>query len=636
MNATTIVFLLLSAAISSLLLFEAIFSWTVFKSDAFILARWKTFGFTLVWPLTLNLFLSIKYNLIPRAWKLFLTICYIYCIVIIVSTFLGICHPGDLIREELYWVDVPYWHPIGVGYLVMMPTCVLLILHTMFSIRHRAVKQKNRNVIMQINLMGFSAIPFAIIGFALNIVLPNLGIKVPNLGHLFIGIWVSILGYAVSRYKFLVPTLEYASKEIFKIAGEIILVTDLRLQITEHNDAFKDQLGYNDSKGLYLYDIIFNSEQIKVDAEKNIPLKIERAEIKRKNGKSMHAKLKGAILYAGKEKIGMVYILSDITEIVNLNTELENKVVSRTKLLSEAKDEAEDRLRITEIYTRRSIVEMIKNGIDPTRITPTNKNVTVLFSDIRNFTALSERMNALTTIGLLNQYFEKMNKIVIDHDGEIDKLIGDCIMALFDEPENAISCAIAMRKGLSELNDENHLPFRLDSGIGINYGEVSVGNIGSGSKMDLTVIGDIVNSASRLESLTKHYYLPIIISEDVAAQMTGSHDTRFVDHVLVKGKTDPIRIYEVYDQDKNDIKELKKEKAPQMAEAYNEYIVGNFPRAIQLYQTIYKSLPPHTWRTGESADPLVDFYLQRILSLNEKKELGLMKSWNGIYEFSEK
>ncbi|HKL85489.1 MAG TPA: adenylate/guanylate cyclase domain-containing protein, partial [Treponemataceae bacterium] len=348
------------------------------------------------------------------------------------------------------------------------------------------------------------------------------------------------------------------------------------------------------------------------------------------------AKLKGAILYAGKEKIGMVYILSDITEIVNLNTELENKVVSRTKLLSEAKDEAEDRLRITEIYTRRSIVEMIKNGIDPTRITPTNKNVTVLFSDIRNFTALSERMNALTTIGLLNQYFEKMNKIVIDHDGEIDKLIGDCIMALFDEPENAISCAIAMRKGLSELNDENHLPFRLDSGIGINYGEVSVGNIGSGSKMDLTVIGDIVNSASRLESLTKHYYLPIIISEDVAAQMKGEHDTRFVDHVLVKGKTDPIRIYEVYDQDKNDIKELKKEKAPQMAEAYNEYIVGNFSRAIQLYQTIYKSLPPHTWRTGESADPLVDFYLQRILSLNEKKELGLMKSWNGIYEFSEK
>jgi PAS domain S-box-containing protein len=569
-------------------------------------------------------------------WKIFLSIMYVTSAVLIASNFLGISHPADLIREGDIWIDVPYWSPVAKAYLVMMPLCALLIFHTMFTIRYRAFKSKNRIVMKQIDIMALSGIPFAIVGNMLNIVAPNLNIKVPSIGHLFIGIWILFVGYAITKYKFMVPTLEYASKQIFTIAGEVILITDLKLEITEHNSAFEEQLGYSNTSGLFLYDIILDNGKLKADAECCDLIESRVVEVQRREGGTMHAKLKCAILYNEKIKIGMVFILSDITELINLNTELENKIANRTKMLAEAKEEAEHRLHITQIYTRRSIVDMIKEGIDPTMITPIDKNVTILFSDIRNFTALSENMTALTTVRLLNQYFEKMNQTVIDHGGEIDKLIGDCIMALFDDPEDAIDCAMAMRSCLIELNDENQLPKRLNSGIGINYGEVTVGNIGSGSKMDLTVIGDIVNSASRLEALTKVYQLPIIISEVVAKKLKGQHDLRFIDHVLVKGKRAPMRIYEIYDHEKDEIKQLKEKHKDRMADAFAIYTQGDFARAAEIYREILDDLPAHSYNTNISADPVVDFYLKRSLSMKEKQDHGLLKEWNGIYEFMEK
>jgi len=636
LNTTTVVFLLLCFAFTTLLLSETLFSWTIFKSDAFLVSRWKSIGFVLFWPLTLTLFLSIKFNKIPVPWKILLSILFGYSALLIASYFMGISHPGDLIREGLIWIDVPYWSPIGIGFIIMMPLCAVLIFYTLFTIRYRAFKAKNKIVMKQIDIMAWSGLPFALFGNALNLVAPNLNIKVPSIGHLFIGIWILFVGYAITKYKFLVPTLEYASKQIFTIAGEIILITDLKLEITEFNVAFEEQLGYSGTSGLFLYDIVLDGGKLKTDAECGGIIESRVVEAQRRLGGTMHAKLKCAVLYNDEIKIGMVFVLSDITELINLNTELENKIANRTRMLAEAKEEAEHRLHITQIYTRRSIVDMIKEGVDPTMITPTEKNVTILFSDIRNFTALSENMTALTIVSLLNQYFEKMNQTVIDHGGEIDKLIGDCIMALFDDPEDAIDCAMAMRGCLVELNDENKLPKRLNSGIGINYGEVTVGNIGSGSKMDLTVIGDIVNSASRLESLTKVYHLPIIISEVVAKKLEGTHDLRFIDHVLVKGKRAPMRIYEIYDHEKEEIKKLKGKHQNRMTDAFAVYSGGDFLGAAEIYREILQDLPPHSYTKNMSADPVVDFYLKRCLSMKEKQDHGLLNEWNGIYEFMEK
>ena len=178
--------------------------------------------------------------------------------------------------------------------------------------------------------------------------------------------------------------------------------------------------------------------------------------------------------------------------------------------------------------------------------------VTVLFSDVRNFTALCERRAPAEILALINSYLTRISAVIEDHDGVIDKYIGDAVMALFgaplahdDDPLRAVKTAIGMRRALAEFNLElaaRGLP-PLDIGVGINTAMVVAGNIGSPSRMNYTVIGDGVNLASRLEGLTKHYDVPIIVSESTRNAIPG-FVFRELDRVRVKGKTRPVTIYQ--------------------------------------------------------------------------------------------
>jgi adenylate cyclase len=170
----------------------------------------------------------------------------------------------------------------------------------------------------------------------------------------------------------------------------------------------------------------------------------------------------------------------------------------------------------------------------------------VLFADIRGFTAIAERMEPEQMVLSLNSYFSRMVDIIMRRGGIVDKYIGDCVMAFFgapvqhpDDAEQAVSSALEMLGALSEFNQEQAkagLPeFRI--GIGINYGSVTVGNIGSDKKMEYTVIGDMVNLASRLESLTKIYRQELIFSESVYREVYRKLPCRRVDKVLVRGKS---------------------------------------------------------------------------------------------------
>jgi class 3 adenylate cyclase/HAMP domain-containing protein len=170
----------------------------------------------------------------------------------------------------------------------------------------------------------------------------------------------------------------------------------------------------------------------------------------------------------------------------------------------------------------------------------------VLFADIRGFTAIAERMEPEQMVHSLNSYFSRMVDIIMLHGGIVDKYIGDCIMAFFgapvqhpDDAQQAVLAALEMQEALSAFNGEQAkagLPeFRI--GIGINYGSVTVGNIGSDKKMDYTVIGDMVNMASRLESLTKIYRQELIFSESVYREAGRKLLCRRVDKVLVRGKS---------------------------------------------------------------------------------------------------
>jgi len=206
-------------------------------------------------------------------------------------------------------------------------------------------------------------------------------------------------------------------------------------------------------------------------------------------------------------------------------------------------------------YVPADVMDEIINDTRKKAQISENRNISILFSDIRNFTNISEHSDAQSVVEFLNSYFSQMGSEIISENGHIDKFIGDAIMAVFgafqtldNSPASAIRAAVKM---LSALELINELPSSLsidniEMGIGINCGECIMGNIGFKNKMDFTVIGDTVNIASRLEGLTKVYRHPIIVSEAVYEATKDNFLLRKLDSVRVKGKTKPLGIYAVY------------------------------------------------------------------------------------------
>jgi adenylate cyclase len=212
-----------------------------------------------------------------------------------------------------------------------------------------------------------------------------------------------------------------------------------------------------------------------------------------------------------------------------------------------------DKLRTTfGKYMTASVMEHLMAG--KVQLGGETLTATILFSDIRSFTSISEKMDAKALVSLLNEYFTEMVDVVIKEDGVVDKYIGDAIMAVFgapvtkkDDALHAVRAAIGMREALAHLNER--LVARgakaIKTGIGIHTGEVVAGNIGSEKRMEYTVIGDTVNLASRLESSTKELGVPVLISDDTYQLVKEHIEARQVKEITVKGREKPVMTYEV-------------------------------------------------------------------------------------------
>jgi len=206
-------------------------------------------------------------------------------------------------------------------------------------------------------------------------------------------------------------------------------------------------------------------------------------------------------------------------------------------------------------YVSKDIYEQLVANPELARLGGQRREMTVLFSDIRGFTTVTERGEPEEIVGMLNEYFSRMVDIVFAHHGTLDKFVGDMVMALFGAPlddsqhaDHAVQAALAMTDELGRLNAKWKSEGRfaeLDIGIGVNTGPMIAGNIGSQQVMSYTVIGDAVNLGSRLESLNKQYGTRIIISDATRSQLIGRYDLRPLGDVVVKGKTQPVAIFEV-------------------------------------------------------------------------------------------
>jgi adenylate cyclase len=253
---------------------------------------------------------------------------------------------------------------------------------------------------------------------------------------------------------------------------------------------------------------------------------------------------------------------------------------------------------------------------------------TVLFSDIRAFTTLTEELGAQGTVALLNEYFSIMVNCIAQEGGMLDKFIGDAIMAEFgipiprgDDPDRGVRAAISMITELNALNQQRQRRGQkpIHIGIGLNTDAIVSGNIGSPKRMDYTAIGDGVNLASRLQNACKEYSAQILCSENTYKKLKGSYRAREIDRVIVKGKTEPVGVYEILDFHTD-------ETFPNMPEAINlfrgglkYYRSGEFDRAIIQFREV---LALH------SGDKLSETYIQRCDYL---KVNPLDGEWNGVW-----
>jgi adenylate cyclase len=228
--------------------------------------------------------------------------------------------------------------------------------------------------------------------------------------------------------------------------------------------------------------------------------------------------------------------------------------------------EQREKRRLARFFSPKVLEEIIRHRSDQTLGTM-RKRVTVLFSDIRGFTTLSEKLQPEQVVEILKEYLTELTEIVFRHGGTVDKYVGDCIMALynvpFDQPEHAaeaVRTALDFQKTTHELSArwKAKLGIEIKNGVGINTGEAVVGTMGSQQRLEYTAIGDTVNLAARLESITKDFRSPVIVSESTYQDIRTHFRTRYLGEVTVKGKEIPVKIYAVVETaDENARKETR-------------------------------------------------------------------------------
>lgn len=261
----------------------------------------------------------------------------------------------------------------------------------------------------------------------------------------------------------------------------------------------------------------------------------------------------------------------------------------------------EKRLKTTMYrYMTQEVAEELLKGGDA-KMGGDRKEVSVLFSDIRSYTSLTEKLQAEEVVSMLNEYFESMVEAIFKHKGTLDKYIGDAIMAVFGSPLplpdhawRAVQTAVEMRHRLAAFNEKRRKENKeqISIGMGINSDSVISGNIGSSKRMEFTAIGDGVNLGSRLESASKQYGCDIIISEYTFAPCKDLIWHRELDCIRVKGKNDPVRIYEVVGLCSESITPDREKLIDLYHKGRNLYLERQFRKAWNEFATIVEELDP--------------------------------------------
>jgi two-component system sensor histidine kinase ChiS len=257
------------------------------------------------------------------------------------------------------------------------------------------------------------------------------------------------------------------------------------------------------------------------------------------------------------------------------------------------------------------------------------KEMTILFSDIRSFTTISEGMSPKENFNFINSYLSRVGPVIRQHNGFIDKYIGDAVMALFPQTsEDAVLAAIAMQKKVALWNEERQqrAEVPISIGIGLHTGSLMLGTVGESERMESTVISDAVNLASRMEGLTKLYGVGIAISEQALYQLDelSKYSYRFLDRVRVKGKQAPVAVFEVFSGEPESIRNLKTQTRTDFEQGIILYYQQKFAQAEQIFKEVLQK---------NHQDKAAKLYVKRC---QKYQTSGVPAGWDGSEALDEK
>jgi adenylate cyclase len=264
---------------------------------------------------------------------------------------------------------------------------------------------------------------------------------------------------------------------------------------------------------------------------------------------------------------------------------------------------------------------------DPTSLSlgGAERELSILFSDIRDFTSLSEKRSPEELVAFLNAYLTPVTTDVLAHGGLLDKYIGDAVLALFgapvpreDHPDRALACAVDMHASVAALRASGAAD--LSIGVGLNSGSAVVGNMGSAERFDYTVVGDAVNLASRLEGLTKKYGVFCLVGEQTRAQASDRYRFRELDLVRVKGREQPVAIFELLGDERRDLASYA--ALDEFAAGLAAWREGRFDDARARFEAFAGDNPD---------DGAAQLFLQRLARTPTPPD-----GWDGVFAFDEK
>jgi len=317
------------------------------------------------------------------------------------------------------------------------------------------------------------------------------------------------------------------------------------------------------------------------------------------------------------ERVQVMNILS-----AQIAVSLDNALLYKN--LEEALDK---QVTLTEAYSRFTPKEYLRflghtSILDVKLGDHRSETMTVLFSDIRAYTTIAEQLSSEENFLFISSYLEQMSGVVARHHGMVNQLLGDGVLAFFTRPEDALHAAVEMQECIRDFvvkrPGKTAIPIKI--GIGLHTGEVIIGIVGSELSMDTGIVSDTVNAASRIEGLTKHFGVNILLSETVVEHLDARTRAglRALGRVQVKGKREDIGLFECFSGDLAELRQPKTALLPDYHQALEHYFERRFPEAAEAFHALAQRHP---------ADPVVQMYLQKATQLAEH---GAPEGWTGV------